>query len=153
MHLEISNAASPISLRRIVSRLRHRIHTDVWTWLQKARKCAWSVFFFLLYTPPLTPKFTNRSSFIRCAVHFQAGTENLVKIKRLVWLIPTKTSEVGKTCPPPPSRAWVNISPMVPALRERALASSYASLPVTGPRAHFFFVATPLSARLRFRLS
>ena len=44
-----------------------------------------------------------------------------------------------------------NISPMVSALPDLALAPSYASPPVTGPRT-YFFVATPLPGLLRFVL-
>ena len=50
---ELSNAASTVSLRRLVSRLQKIIHTDVWAWRQEARQYtrAESFFFFLLYSP------------------------------------------------------------------------------------------------------
>ena len=50
----------PISLRRLISRLRHRIHTDVLAWRQEAHQCARADRFFF-YFPP-TPKITNRFS-------------------------------------------------------------------------------------------
>ena len=58
-----------------------------------------------IYTP-LTPKVTNEISisvFRKCASHFVVGTKNLVKIRRLVCLIFTKS--MRGEIPPLPGRA------------------------------------------------